>query len=297
MDFKSIGGFQQGFGEFDSRLFRQNSVKGAYNMQSNRRSPWQDVFAGQVALCTASTSGIGLESAALIAEGGAKCVIVNGRNAESGQRSVEKIKARAPNAVVHFLPGDLTDHQTAQNVCSDALDLAGSIDVLVHAGGAQVSPNLFTRLNPSDYERLICGHFTSILHVTHAIVPSMIANGKGSIVVVASDAGKVATPGESIIGAMKAAAIMFVRTLALEVARSGVRANVVTPSLVTETKSFDRVMAGEFSQKIFEKATERARLGLPTASDVANGVVYLASPLAAKITGQALSVNGGISAA
>lgn len=265
--------------------------------RSARRDPSHGQFQGRVALCTASTSGIGLESAALIAEGGARCVILNGRNPEAGEKAVAKIRARAPGADIRFIPGDLTDRDTAASECARALAATGAIDVLVHAGGAQVSPNLFVRLDPADYGRPIGGHFTALLHVVHAVLPAMFAKGRGSIVVVASDAGKIATPGETIIGAMKAAAIMFVRTLALETARSGVRVNVVTPSLVTDTQSFDRVMAGEFSQKIFEKATKRARLGLPSAADVASAVAYLASPLAAKITGQALSVNDGISAA
>jgi 2-hydroxycyclohexanecarboxyl-CoA dehydrogenase len=90
---------------------------------------------------------------------------------------------------------------------------------------------------------------------------------------------------------------MFTRTLALEVSRFGIRANCVTPSIVRDTISHERVMAGELSRKVFEKAEARARLGVPTPRDVAPLVVFLASPLSARITGQAVSVNGGISAA
>lgn len=124
----------------------------------------------------------------------------------------------------------------------------------------------------------------------------MMAPG-GSIVAVASDAGKVATPAETVIGAMEAAVIMFSRTLAMEVSRQGIRVNVVTPSLVANTVSYDRVMSGETSGRIFGKATSKAKLGLPTPEDVAPLAVFLSSPSASKITGQAVSVNGGISAA
>ena len=86
-------------------------------------------------------------------------------------------------------------------------------------------------------------------------------------------------------------------TLALELGRHNVRVNCVTPSLVVDTKAHDRVMASEFSSRIFEKASRRARLGVPNPADVAMTAVFLASPLSSRTTGQAVSVNGGISAA
>ena len=79
--------------------------------------------------------------------------------------------------------------------------------------------------------------------------------------------------------------------------RHGGRVNCITPSLVTGTKAHDRVMSSEFSRKIFEKASRRARLGVPSPADIAPLAVFLASPLASHLTGQAISVNGGISAA
>jgi len=90
---------------------------------------------------------------------------------------------------------------------------------------------------------------------------------------------------------------MFTRTLAIEVSRFGIRANCITPSIVRDTISHERAMSGELSRKVFEKAESRARLGVPTPADIAPLVVFLVSPLASKITGQAISVNGGISAA
>jgi 3-oxoacyl-[acyl-carrier protein] reductase len=88
-----------------------------------------------------------------------------------------------------------------------------------------------------------------------------------------------------------------VRTLALELGRHNVRFNCVTPSLVVDTKAHDRVMASAFSSRIFEKAARRAKLGVPNPTDVATTAVFLVSRLSARTTGQAVSVNGGISAA
>lgn len=255
------------------------------------------MVAGQVALVTASTSGIGLATAAAFAAAGAKAVILNGRNAERGALAVAHVRQAAPDADLSFLAGDLTGLDAAGAVVQGVLDRHGRIDALVHCGGAQVPPDLFARTDPADYRALIDGYFTAILNCCHWVVPSMVERGQGTITVVASDAGKIATPGEAVIGALKAAAIMFVRTLALEVGRNGVRVNCLSPSLVAETRSYERIMSGPFSAKVFEKAIRKARLGLPTPADIAPMAVFLASPQASKITGQAISINGGISAA
>lgn len=255
------------------------------------------MFEGKVALLTAATSGIGLATATLLASAGARAIVINGRNTTSGAKAVARIQAAAPGADVTFLAGDLCDPQRASEICNRVIEDNGTIDVFVHAGGAEISPKLFVDLDPDNYRALIDGHFTSLLHCCRVVAPAMIRQTKGSIVVIASDAGKIATPGESVIGSMKAAVIMFVRTLALELSRHGVRANCITPSLVSQTKAHDRVMSSEFSRKIFEKAALRARLGVPTPENIAPLAVFLASAMSSHITGQAISVNGGISVA
>jgi NAD(P)-dependent dehydrogenase (short-subunit alcohol dehydrogenase family) len=117
------------------------------------------------------------------------------------------------------------------------------------------------------------------------------------IINIASDAAKLATPGESVIGAAMAAIVMFTRALAIEAKRDGIRVNALTPSLLSGTPGADRVMAEGFSKKLFEKAAAMADLGVPEPDDLAGLIVFLAGPGAARITGQAISVNGGISAA
>ena len=120
---------------------------------------------------------------------------------------------------------------------------------------------------------------------------------RGSAIInVASDAAKVPTPGESAIGAAMAGVAMFSRTLALEVKRQGIRVNVVTPSVVDGARLRARVSAGGFGAKLFEKATAAAHLGIATERDVAEMIGFLASDRAARVTGQVISINGGISA-
>jgi len=125
----------------------------------------------------------------------------------------------------------------------------------------------------------------------------MIAEGGGSIINFSADAAKVATPGETIQSAAQSAVMMFTRTLAIEAGRFGIRVNCVSPSITRDTNSYDRMMGDSFSQKLFAKAERYARLGVATAANIAPLVVFLAGPGSSHLTGQAISVNGGISAA
>jgi len=133
--------------------------------------------------------------------------------------------------------------------------------------------------------------------LTRAVLPLMQAQGGGSIVNIASDAAKVATPGESVIGAAMAAIVMFSRVAAIEGKRNGIRVNAVTPSLIANTPTAERVLEDGFSRGLFEKAASMAHLGVAEPEDLASLIVFLGGPAAARLTGQAISVNGGISAA
>jgi len=135
------------------------------------------------------------------------------------------------------------------------------------------------------------------MHMAGAVLPGMRSRRGGVIINVASDAAKTATPGEAVIGAAKAAIVMFTRTIAIEEKRYGIRANALTPSLVYGTASTERITADGFSSKLFARAAQQAGLGVPTADDIAALTVFLCSPAAGRLTGQAISVNGGISAA
>jgi NAD(P)-dependent dehydrogenase (short-subunit alcohol dehydrogenase family) len=125
----------------------------------------------------------------------------------------------------------------------------------------------------------------------------MRARGSGAIVTVASDAAKVATPGETLIGAAMAAIVMYSKAAALEVKREGVRINVLTPSLIADTPGAALIAGEPFSAKMFQKAVAMAHLGVAEAADLAAMAVFLASPATRRVTGQAISINGGISVA
>lgn len=247
------------------------------------------------ALITGGTSGIGLETAAQLAESGVATIVINGRDARRGAEACEVMQRRAPGAQVHFVAGDVTSRTGVEALFAAVADVTGErLDVFVHSAGGDFAPTLFKDTAAEDVEAVIRDWLVATILCVRAALPLMPRGG--AIVAVASDAAKVPTPGEAVIGAAMAGIGMFARTVAMEAKRDGIRVNVLTPSLVAGTRTFERVTEGGFSAKLFAKAIDAAHLGLPDAADVAACAAFLASPAAARITGQLVSVNGGISA-
>jgi len=255
------------------------------------------LFKGKIALVTGSTSGIGLATAALFGQGGADAVILNGRDPDAGAREGSRLAALWPGTNFRFIAADYADQGAVDNLFERIGNVFGGLDILVHTASGGGPPDLFMNIDPADWEKTLQGKLVSVMRCCRAAIPMMQARGGGAIVSVASDAAKLATPGESVIGAAFAGNAMFIKTLAVELGRDKIRANVVTPSITRNTKTYDAVMAAEFSRKLFQKAEKRARLGVPEPENVAGIVAFLASPLASHITGQVVSANGGISVA
>ena len=252
-------------------------------------------LAGKRALLTGSTSGIGLETAAKLAESGVSRLAINGRDRERGEKARLLLEGRAPGLDVAFLAADVSTPDGARALVEGALaHLGGAIDILVTCAGGDHAPTLFHETSLDEVEAVIRHWLLGTLYCCRLALPH-VADG-GAIMTVASDAAKVPTPGESVIGAAMAGIAMFSRTLAMEAKRRRIRVNVVTPSLVRNTLTHDRITAGGFSAKLFQKAAAAAHLGVPEPADIAALIAFLATPDAAKLTGQMISVNGGISA-
>jgi NAD(P)-dependent dehydrogenase (short-subunit alcohol dehydrogenase family) len=247
------------------------------------------------ALIVGGTAGIGLASARALAAAGVPRIVVVGRNAERGQLAAKSIAELGAEA--DFVAGDATDPNAAVAVAAEAEQILSGIDILMCTTAADVRPELFINVPTADIARALTQLSLPSMHMASAVLPGMRSRGGGVIVNVASDAAKTATPGEAVIGAAKAAIVMFTRTIAIEEKRYGIRANALTPSLVYGTASTERITSDGFSAKLFERAAKQAHLGVPTAEDIAALTVFLCSPAAARLTGQAISVNGGISAA
>jgi 2-hydroxycyclohexanecarboxyl-CoA dehydrogenase len=249
---------------------------------------------GSRVLVSGGTSGVGLAVARQFAAAGAGRIALVGRNAERGDQAMGSVAAGG--ADVHFVSGNAGDAQDSSRVAAEAAEfLGGRIDTFVSAvaPGGHLGP--LHRQDPVELERVLIGLVLPVMQMNRAVLPYMRDDG-GTIVNIASDAAKVPTPGESVAGGAMAAITMFSRTLALEVKRHGIRVHAVTPSLIAGTPTAERLFADEFGAKIFGKITEKAQLGVPDADDVAATVLWLAGPTAAKVTGQVISVNGGISA-
>jgi NAD(P)-dependent dehydrogenase (short-subunit alcohol dehydrogenase family) len=250
-------------------------------------------ISGSGILILGGTAGVGLETAAQFAAQGARVVLL-GRNADRGTGACTQLRARVPDAWVEFVKADVLDAVAAQCAEQQACALLGSIDVLVCTTGPSRPPSLLQNIPIEDIKSRLEEIILPPLHMMHAVLPGMRAQKSGAIVNVASDAAKVATPGETLIGAAMAAILQFSRAAALEEKRDGIRINVLTPPLIASTPGAALIFAEPFSARMFEKAAKLAHLGVPESEDLASMILYLASPAARRITGQAISINGGI---
>jgi 2-hydroxycyclohexanecarboxyl-CoA dehydrogenase len=246
---------------------------------------------------TGGTSGVGLAAARHFVAAGVRRVVLFGRSEERGHAARDALRTTCPDAQVEFIAADANDWRQATDAVERAQSLIGSLDVLLNSTTHSALPSLLHEIRIEEMRSILTQQALAPLHMTRAVLPGMREQGGGAIINIASDAAKLATPGESVIGAAMAAIVMFSRAAAMEAKRDGIRINVLTPSLITGTPTGDRSLKEGFSAKIFSKAASLAHLGVAEPDDLASLIVFLASPAAARVTGQAISVNGGISAA
>lgn len=244
----------------------------------------------QGVLVFGGTSGIGRAIAAAFRAEGARVALI-GRDPARGRAAAEALGAA-------FHAADCGDPDALAAAVAAAEAALDGIDTGVISLGGNRLPELLHRQSLETVAATVTEDLVPVLLAGRALLDGMRRRGGGTVIAVASDAGKVATPGEAVIGANMAAIMQFVRGLAIEGRRDGIRANVLTPSLVEGTPLTERLMAeGTFAAKLFAKARPLAGLGPTRPEDLAALAVFLAGPAAARITGQAISVNGGISAA
>lgn len=245
------------------------------------------------ALIVGGTSGIGLETARQLLASGCR-VAIAGRSAERGLAALGRLTGLGD---IMLITGDASTVEGCAAISAQAEHHLGRVDVLVNSTIPAILPDLFHRTPVASIPATLTGIALPSMLMTAAVLSGMRQRRGGVIVNIASDAGKVATPGEAVIGAAMAAIIMFSRAVAMEAKRDGVRVNVLTPSLVSGTETSERILKEGFSAKLFGKAAAMAGLGVAEPADIAAMIVFLASPAARRLTGQAISVNGGISAA
>ncbi|MBY0509594.1 MAG: SDR family oxidoreductase [Rhodospirillaceae bacterium] len=253
-------------------------------------------LADAAVLITGGTSGIGLAAAQHFVRAGVRKIVLNGRNPERGAKACATVLNEAAGVTVKFVAADISNLDDARRLTDETVKALDGIDVLVNCAGGDHAPELFHEMSIGDIQKMLIHFVAGPTQMCHLVLPHMTKAGGGAIINVASDAAKFPTPGESVIGGCMAALVMFTKTLAMEAKRAGIRANALTPSIVEGTRTYDRVMGGGFSAKLFDKAIKAARLGVVTPDDIAPMIVFMAGPQGARMTGQAISINGGISA-
>ncbi len=248
-------------------------------------------LAGRVALVTGGAGGIGRAiAAALYAEGAAVAVAdLDGDAAVAYATALEGAETGGGRAVgVRIDVSNSSDVGAAIAVAEREL---GPVEVLVNNAGIDVIEP-FVQSKEQTWRRIVEVNYLGPVLCTRAVLDGMIEQGYGRIISISSDAGKVGSSGEVVYSGTKGGLIAFSKALAREVATAGITVNCVCPG-PTDTPLLDQI--AERSQKMYDslaRAVPMRRLGQP--ADIAPSVVFLASDGAAFITGQALSVSGGL---
>jgi len=248
-----------------------------------------DRFQGKTAIVTGAGSGVGRAIALGLVSGGANVVIAD-LSPERAEGVVKEIKAAGGSALA--ISVDVADASAVRNMVAKSVEHFGKIDILIsNAGWDKVMP--FVETDETLWDRVIDINYRGHVACAHATIPHMIEAGYGKIVFIASDAGRVGSSGEAIYSGAKGAVIAFSKALARETARKGINVNCIAPGL-TDTPMLANVSEGnEKLMGAIIRSIPLGRVGTPT--EVANAALFMVSPEADYITGQTLSVNGGLS--
>jgi len=245
---------------------------------------------GKMAIVTGGGSGIGRAICLRLAAEGVTVSIFD-RNAEAGAAVAREASELGPPA--HVQAVDITDHAAVTAAVAVSENQAGPTGILVNNAGWDKFA-YFLDTEPPLWDQLIAVNLKGPINLHHAVLKGMQARGAGRVINIASDAGRVGSSMEAVYSACKGGIIAFTKTMAREMARSGVTLNAVCPG-PTETPLLEGFLEGPQGQKIYEglkRAIPLGRLGQP--DDIPGIVAFLASDDAQFITGQVISVSGGL---
>ncbi|AII05736.1 SDR family NAD(P)-dependent oxidoreductase [Rhodococcus opacus] len=245
----------------------------------------------KVALVTGGGQGIGAGIAWSLVREGAKVAILD-RATGPAKELVDEINSSGGTADSWQV--DVTDYAALNDVVGEVDKAWGSIDVLVNNAGVVVPPGPFMDSDPADWDHILDVDFKGVLHGVKACVPRMLRSGGGAIVNIGSDSAKFGEPGIAVYAGAKGAVNSISKSLAKELAPSGIRVNVITPGII-ETPMIDLARSTPDGRAMIDGTVSTiplARMGAPR--EVGDVVVFLASELSSYLTGQSISVNGGM---
>jgi 2-hydroxycyclohexanecarboxyl-CoA dehydrogenase len=248
-------------------------------------------FDGRTVVVTGGGGGIGGATCRRFGAEGARVAVFD-LNLAAAEEVAAAVRAEGGQAQAYRC--DITDRGSVGEALAAAEAQLGPVDVLVNNAGWDVFKP-FTKTEPAQWDKLIAINLTGALHMHHAVLPGMVARKKGRIVNISSDAARVGSSGEAVYAACKGGIVAFSKTIAREHARHGITVNVVCPG-PTATALFEDYKQGagnpEKLVEAFTRAIPLGRIGQP--GDLPGAVLFFASDDAAYVTGQVLSVSGGL---
>jgi 3-oxoacyl-[acyl-carrier protein] reductase len=245
-----------------------------------------DALAGRVVLVTGSSRGIGAEVAAKAGAEGARVAVHYNQSAEDARRTADRVRERGGEA--DCFEADVGDGSQAEGLVERVIGRFGRIDGLVNnAGLTQVGP--FLDIEPAEWDAVIRTDLTAAFHTCRAAIPSMLENGGGTIVNVASRLGQMGIAETAAYSAAKAGLIGLTRSLAREFGPRGIRVNAVAPGLTVTEMTAELADSEEGKRRLRDIALGR----FGRADEVADAVLFLLSDASSLFVGQTLNPNGG----
>jgi len=248
-------------------------------------------FDNQTVIVTGGGGGIGGATCRRFAAEGASVAVFD-LDLDAAEKVATGIRAEGGRAQAFRC--DITDRASVDAAVAETEQSLGPVDVLVNNAGWDVF-RPFTKTEPVQWDKLIAINLIGALHMHHAVLPGMAARRKGRIVNIASDAARVGSSGEAVYAACKGGLVAFSKTIAREHARHGITVNVVCPG-PTDTALFTEYKKGagnpEKLMEAFTRSIPLGRIGQP--DDLPGAILFFASGDAAYVTGQVLSVSGGL---
>ena len=253
-------------------------------------------LSGQVALVTGSSRGIGAVIAGRLAAAGAAVAINYRTGADAADAVIDRIRENGGEAL--RVPGDVSDETAAEAIVKTTADRLGRLDILVNNAGVN-RDRLLMRMTAADWDEVLAVNLRGTFLPTRFAIPLMVRQRYGRIVNISSVVGLSGNPGQANYAASKAGQVGLAKAVAREVASRNITVNAVAPGFIEVADADANANAGGMAAELTDEQRQQILNRIPmgrfgAAADVAAAVLYLASPDAGYITGQTITVDGGM---